>query len=323
MILIITLNPLLERRFNYKQVTSGTVNRNAITKNSAGGKGINVSRQLKKFGIKSYNYFFSGGTNGKIYRDLLKSEELDFSFISTKSETRHAAVITSEKDKAVSSYFSEDPKISQTEVEEFKSKMDKMIQNCEIVIFSGSSPSRETDSIFPFGIELANKYDKVSICDTYGKHLQNCIDTEPTIIHNNLFEIKNSIDVKLNAEKSIVDFLNQLYNKNIKRAYLTNGSNNFYASNFDYIYKIKPLEIQEIDATGSGDTFVASIVKGWINSDLFEDSLKFATAAAGLNAAAFEVADVNPEDAIKFKDKVEVLPVGKKTKTIDDSPREI
>jgi len=29
------------------------------------------------------------------------------------------------------------------------------------------------------------------------------------------------------------------------------------------------------------------------------------------------------KDAIKLKDKVEVLPVGKKTKSIDDSPREI
>ncbi len=323
MILIITLNTLLERRFSYEQVSLGKVNRNAVTKISAGGKGINVSRQLKKLGVKSYNYFFSGGTNGKIYRDTLKNEGLDFSFISTKSETRHAAVITSEKDKAVSTFFSEDPQIFQNEVDEFKSKLDKMIQNCEIVIFSGSSPLTETDSIIPYGIELANKYDKVSICDTYGKHLQNCIDAAPTMIHNNLSEIKNSLAKSFNDEKSVADFLIGLYRKGIKRTYLTNGSNNFYASNFDYIYKIKPLEIQEFDATGSGDSFVAGLINCWINSDFFEDSLKFATAIAGLNAATFDVSNVSLEDVIKFKDKVEILPVGKKTKTIDDSPREI
>ena len=66
-----------------------------------------------------------------------------------------------------------------------------MIQNCEIVIFSGSSPSNKTNSIIPYGIELANKYDKVSLVDTYrGLIFQNCIDAEPTIIHNNLSEIK-------------------------------------------------------------------------------------------------------------------------------------
>jgi len=323
MILIITLNPLLERRFTYKKIRIEIVNRNACTKISAGGKGINVSRQLKKIGVKSYNYFFSGGTNGKIYRDSLKNEQLDFSFTSTKSETRHAAIVISENDKTVSSYFSEDPIISQSEADEFKSKLDKMIQNCEIVIFSGSSPSTETDSIIPYGIELANKYDKISICDTYGNHLQECIDASPTIIHNNLSEINNSLGLNLNDEKLIIDYLNYLYKKNIIRAYITNGSNNFYASNFDYFYKIKPLEIQETDATGSGDSFVAGIVYGWLNSDLFEESLKFATAIAGMNATTFDVACVNLEDAIKIKDKVELLPVGKKTKTIDDSPREI
>lgn len=323
MILIITLNPLLERRFNYEKVQIGSVNRNSVTKIAAGGKGINVSRQLKKFGVKSFNYFFSGRTNGKIFRDTLKKEGLKFTFVSIKSETRHASVIISESDKKITSYFSEDPIIFQSEVDEFKLKLDKMIQNCEVVVFSGSSPCNETDSIVPYGIELANKYDKISICDTYGKHLQNCIDASPTMIHNNLSEIKKSIGLGLNSENEIIEYLNDLYTKNIKRAFLTDGSNNFYASNFNYIYKIKPLEIQDIDSTGSGDSFVAGIVKSWINSDVFEDSLKFSTAVAGLNAATFEVSNVNPEDAIKLKSKVEVVPVGKKAKTIDDSPHEI
>ena len=323
MILIITLNPLLENRFTYQQIKIGRVNRNPNTVTAAGGKGINVSRQLKKFGVKSFNYFFSGGTNGKLFRESLKEEGLEFTFVSTKSETRQAAVVISDNDKVITSYFSEDPKILQSEVDEFKSKLDKMIQNCEIVVFSGSSSCDETDEIIPYGIELANKYDKVSVCDTYGKHLQSCIDAAPTMMHNNLSEIKSSLGINLDTEPSILEFLNHLYAKNIKRAFLTDGSNYFYASNFNYIYKIKPLKIPDIDSTGSGDSFVAGIINGWIKSDVFEDSLKFSTAVAGLNAATFDVSNVNPEDVIKLIDKVEILPVGKKTKTIDDSPHEI
>jgi hypothetical protein len=44
---------------------------------------------------------------------------------------------------------------------------------------------------------------------------------------------------------------------------------------------------------------------------------------AGLNAATFDVSLVDDAEAIKNKDKVEIFPVGKKTKTIDDSPHEI
>ena len=323
MILIVTLNPLLERRFAYQNISLGNINRNAITSIAVGGKGINVSRQLKKLGIKSFNYFFSGGNDGKIFRDILKKDDFDFSFVATKSETRNAAVIISEQEKNVTSYFSENFNILQNEADEFKSKLDKMIQNCEIVVFSGSSPCKETDSIIPFGIELANKYDKISICDTYGSSLKDCIDATPTIIHNNYVEVENSFNLKLDNEEAILAFINNLYKKNIKRVFLTNGSNNFYASNFDYFYKVKPIQIQSVDATGSGDSFVAAIVKGWVNSDVFEDTLKYSTALAGLNAATFNVSLVDGLEANRFKDKVEIYPVGKKTKTIDDSPREI
>jgi len=65
-----------------------------------------------------------------------------------------------------------------------------MIYNCSAVIFSGSSPCFATDDIFPFGIELANKYDKISILDTYGGHLQACLEAQPTVIHNNKDEVE-------------------------------------------------------------------------------------------------------------------------------------
>jgi fructose-1-phosphate kinase PfkB-like protein len=181
MILIITLNPLLERRFTCQKILRGQVNRDAKMIIAAGGKGINVSRQLKTLGVKSFNFIFSGGHNGKLFREILKNEGLEFSFISTKSETREASVIISEVDKEITSCFSHNPQITSAEVEEFKLKLEKMIQNCEIVIFSGSPPSGKANSIIPFGIDIANKYDKVSICDTYGIILQECINASPTI----------------------------------------------------------------------------------------------------------------------------------------------
>lgn len=323
MILIITLNPLLERRFTVKQFNFGEVNRNTVVEITAGGKGINVSRQLKKFGIKSFNFLFTGGDDGKLLREKLKSEGLDHTYTPIKSSTRNAAVIISEKDKKVTSFFSDNPLISGAEADEFKSKMDKMIQNCEIVVFSGSSPSAAANDIIPLGIELANRYDKVSVCDTYGAHLQNCINASPTIIHNNIEEINLSLNHKLIDQGSVCEYLDYLYSNNIKRSYLTDGGNDFYVSNFNYIYKVTPLTLEEVDSTGSGDCFVAGLIKGWIDSDVFEDSLMYATAAAGINASMFNVANVDPKQADIFKSNVKTIPIGKKTKTIDDSPREI
>lgn len=323
MILIVTLNPLLERRYINPEIIIGEVNRNADLTFSAGGKGINVSRQLKNIGLNSFNFIFSGGKNGKILREIIKNENLEFSFVSTKSETREACIAISKNDKKVTSVFTSNPQVTIEEVEEFKLKLDRMIQNCEIVIFSGSSPSAETNSIIPFGIQAANKYDKVSICDTYGENLNECIDSSPTIMHNNISEIESSLSIELNSEDSLLEFLNELKRKNIKRIYLTNGDKEFYASNFGYNYKINSLSIDAIDPTGSGDSFVAGLVYSWVKQEIFVDSLKFATALAASNAESFDVCNVKLENARKYLDRVAIFPIGKKVKLIDDSPHEI
>jgi 1-phosphofructokinase family hexose kinase len=323
MILIITLNPLLERRFSYKKIHVGEVNRNSVVSYQAGGKGINVSRQLKKLGLKSFNFFFSGGSNGKQFREALKTEGLDFSFINTKTETRHAAIALSEEDKKLTSFFSDNPVIFQDEATEFKIKLEKMIQNCEMVIFSGSSPSLNANSIIPFGIELANKFDKVSVCDTYGENLLDCFNSSPTMIHNNISEIEKSLSIDLSSESLILEFLKNLYQKNIKRSFLTNGKKIFYASNFDYFYKVEPLKVNELDSTGSGDSFVAGLIYSWHHSHIFDESIKFSTALAGINAASFETSKVSLDLAGELKHSVKIFPIGKKIKLIDDSPRQI
>jgi len=323
MILIVTLNPLLERRFLFNKITLGEVNHSSFNTLALGGKGLNVSRQLKKLGVNSFNFFFSGGTNGKLFRELAKNSGLEFTHIQTKSETRHAAVIIAEEEKQVSTFFSENSDITGSEADEFKLKLDKMIQNCEIVVFSGSSPCKTTDSIIPFGIKLANKYDKISVCDTYGSHLNDCLEASPTILHNNFNEIKTSLNVNLQTENDIRKFLSHCYDKGIKRTFLTNGDKEFFASNFDYHYKIHPIKISEADATASGDCFAAGVIYGWINSDVFEETLKFSTALAGINASKFNVAEVEPDEIYNYKESVQINPVGKKAKIIDDSPHEI
>lgn len=322
MILIITLNPLLERRFYYPQIFEGKVNRNGKVLYQAGGKGINVSRQLKKFGIESYNLFFSGGNDGKIFRDTLKEEELQFTSVHIDDETRQAAVIISQNDKKVTSFFSENPEVNQKEVAEMKSRIEKMIVNCEMIVISGSSPSSLAEEIVPYTIKLANDLDKISVCDYYGKNLSEVFESSPTILHNNLEEIEHSLDLKLKDEISISDFLNSLYQKEIKRAFLTNGANDFYAQNFDYRYKISPPKVNPIDSTGSGDAFVAAIIYAWKQGMIFEDSLKFASACGAVNAESFEVCKVSLEDVYSLKEKVRIESIGKKMKIIDDSPHQ-
>jgi 1-phosphofructokinase family hexose kinase len=320
MILTVTINPLLEHRLFFKSLDLGKSNRCNKELFYAGGKGINVSRQLNFLGIKNSAFTFLGGNNGKLLRHCLTDDKIDFTVLSTKSETRIADLIIEEPDKRITTLFGINSEISVEESSEFKSRLDKMIYNCSAVIFSGSSPCSAADDIFPYGIELANKYDKISILDTYGRHFQSCIDAQPTAIHNNIDEVEKSLGLTLADEKNKLEYLHDMYSKNIKMIFLTDGAGMIYASKFDFCYTIKPPKINPVDPTGSGDAFIAGIAYGLENSLVFEEFVKIASALGAANAESLKTCEVSLDEMHRLIDKVKVSTTGKKMKIIDDSP---
>ncbi len=320
MILTVTLNPLLEYRLTYEALKIGQINRGANENYKAGGKGINVSRQLNLLSVENIAFTFLGGSNGKLLKKLLAEEKINFTSISIHHESRSSAIIIDQSTRTITSCFGNDPKVSLSEVEEFKRKLEKMIQNCEIVVFSGSSPCEETNSIFPFGIEVANRHDKISVCDTYGAHLQNCIEATPTIIHNNIDEVEKSLRVSLKSEKEIIEHLKYLQSKDIKQIFITNDENSTYASNLDFLYRINNPKIESIDSTGSGDSFVAGIVYGWHRNLPFEETLTFASCLGAANATKYDVCNVSFDEVEQFRNKIEITPLGKKMRLVNVKP---
>ena len=320
MILTVTLNPLLERRLFYPLFKRGAVNRSAREIFYAGGKGINVSRQLNLLGVKNSALTFIGGNNGKVFRRVLESEGTQAVYVNMKSEMRHATLAIEEKADKVTSFFGPNAEITEREASEFAARLERMIPNCSIVIFAGSSPHPNTDDLIAYGVKIANEHDKISIVDTYGQALINALKESPMIVHNNLQEIETTLGIRLKTSKDKREFLNELYAKGVKMAFITDGAKTGYASKFDFHYRLKPLKIKEIDATGSGDAFVAGIAAGLENGITFNEFTKKALALGAANAASFETCKVTKKEYSPLLEQTAVVEVGKKMKIIDDSP---
>ncbi len=319
MVLTVTLNPLLENKLFFKEVILGN-NRAYKHKLAAGGKGINISRQLNILGIKNHALTFLGGYNGKKLRAVLEKENISFSVVSTKSETREATLVFDESKETLSTFFSTNSIITSNEIEQFIAKLDKAIINSSIVVFAGSMPNEECAKIIKEGIKLCNKYDKISILDSYGENYSELLDEQPTVLHNNISELQKSLNLELETEKEKLELLNYLYRKNIKLSFLTDGAEPIYAAKSDFHYKITNPKIQEKDSTGSGDAFVSAIIYGLEKALVFNDFVKLASAFGAVNASSWNVCEVKMDEAEKLLDKIEINEVGKKMKIINDDP---
>ncbi len=318
MVLTVTLNPLLERNLYFKDLS--TNNRAYKEFYTSGGKGINISRQLNLFGVLNQAIIFLGGNKGKILRSILEKENINFIVVSSKSETREASLIYDEAAQKLETYFGVNSEITSSEISQFTQKLEKAIINSSIVVFSGSIPNSDCFGILEHGIKLCHKYDKISVLDTYGKHLNELIKLGPTVIHNNVNELEKYLNVKLKQQKEFQSLLKEFYKKRTNLAFITNGKNSTYASKADFHYRIDSPEIKEKNSTGSGDAFLAGIIYGLEKSLIFNDFVKFASALGALNAMSLDVCNVDLEKAMKFSSHFSIHEIGKKIKLIDDSP---
>ena len=91
----VTLNPAIDRSIVYEnELCPGALNRVEGALVNAGGKGINVSRMLKKLGMESVVYGLNGGRCGKMLADMLEEEGIANEFTDTSAETRMNIKIT-------------------------------------------------------------------------------------------------------------------------------------------------------------------------------------------------------------------------------------
>lgn len=318
MILTVTLNPLLENKLYFKNITESP--RAYNQEYLAGGKGINISRQLNRLGIKNHAITYLGGYNGKRLRAILEKEKISFSAVSTKAETREASLIFDESQSKLKTYFGVNGQILNSEVEHFFNKLEKAIINASVVIFAGSLPSENTSIIIEKGVELCNKYDKISILDSYGDYLSKVIFKGPTIIHNNKVELENSLNINLSSMEKKKEILKKFYEGGTNLAFITDGPNDVFASKADFHYQITVPKIKQIDATGSGDAFVAGIVYGLEKQMIFNDFVKLGISIGALNAESWSTCSVEFNNIKKYTDQIEIKEIGKKIKIIDDSP---
>lgn len=309
MILTITLNPLLEKVLFFKKVEKKKVNRSYKLIVNAGGKGINVSRQLNQFKIDNLATGFLGGDNGKKLKSILFKEQIKNSFQQIGDETREGFVIV-EDSIIQESYFSPDPVVSSDEVDQFLQKASKAVLNSEMVIFSGSSPVFQNPEdelkIFSDLLKLADNNDKITIVDVYGNHLSEVLKLNPRVVHTNLDEIQLSLKISLLDEKDILEFLKDVNSDGLKIFIITNGDKKSYAINHGYLYEIIPPKIESVNSTGSGDAFMAGFIYALHNNLPFEEMLRWATACGTANASRFEVCSSNPDLVNMFYNKVEV-----------------
>lgn len=136
MIYTVTLNPSIDYIVRLDKVNLGSVNRMDSDDKFAGGKGINVSRILKRLGIENTATGFIGGFTGKFITDNLISEGIASNFVEVDQDTRINVKIKADAETEING---PGPEISTEKLAELKEILSSLTP-ADTVVFAGSSP---------------------------------------------------------------------------------------------------------------------------------------------------------------------------------------
>jgi tagatose 6-phosphate kinase len=289
MILTVTLNPMLD-----KTVSVGALRRGAVTRASGvsmivGGKGVNVSRQLRTLGEETLATGFVGGEIGSLLERLLDGEGIAHRFIRTGGMTREGVTYL-EPDGTMTSVFEPPGAVTRAEVERLLETCDALAGKSDWVVCSGSSPAPDADDVFRTIAASCRSRGVPVVLDSYGNALVRGLESVPDILKPNREEYEQAFGTHISGESGMIAAARDLVGRGVRYAIVTDGARPFAAADADGAWIVTPPRVTSVDPTGSGDSMIAGMLYGLRRSWPFADCVRFGAASGAANARVREVA---------------------------------
>ena len=279
MIITVTMNPALDKTIELHSLKHGGLNRVQKMIKDAGGKGINVSKNIQALGGDSLAIGFFAGKQGDELADILNELGIKTDFIKVSGETR-VNIKIAEEDGIVTELNEPGPEVTEEELELLSLKIASYAKEGVWFVLSGSVPQGVPKTIYKDIIyEIHNKGGKV-LLDADGELLRYGLEAKPDIVKPNLNELKKLFQKEELSEEQIVEHAKTLLKKGVKMVALSLGDKGSMFFLKETIYKADALTVEVGSTVGAGDAMVAAIVYAMEKGMDMEKGIKLATATA-------------------------------------------
>jgi len=313
MILVVSVNPAVDRTCWLDELKTGAVNRFSEVKNVAGGKGVNVAKVLAKLyeaeqnvsnsfdcpGKKVAITGFAGGATGQFIKEVLHGKGIQCAFVETMAQTRvNTNIIT--KDGSVTELLEPGEVISETEKTQFMERFEELAKKSELVILSGSLPPGVESDFYAKLIKICHSYHKKVILDSSKGALREGMKAKPDYIKPNEKELETLLErsfSKENTEAEIETAAKMLVGQGIDCVVVSRGEKGiiFVEKNNEeefVVVKKRPPKIKPVNTVGCGDSAVAALAKGLIEQLSQEKLVEHMIEVSVKNALSMESGEI-------------------------------
>ena len=307
MITTVTLNASIDKAYYMEKIIeNGTVMRVAAVRNTAGGKGLNVARNVKLCGEKVHATGLVGGYNGKYLESLLKKDEITYEFEHIKGETRSCINILDPKYRSTE-YLEPGCEVSEEEEESFLAHFPEIIKDSDVVTLSGSVPKGISKEIYRKLVELAKESGKQVILDTSGELLEHGMEGRPSMVKPNQDELELLFHTKIESREQVISYAKEIHAKGIPYVVISLGGEGALLVCDKGVFQGIPPKVEVENTVGCGDSMVAAFAVAFSRKYEPKEALAYAVSVATANAMSPNTGDFDPAVSEELKKKIQMI----------------
>ena len=280
MIYTVTLNPAIDYYISMKEFQEGELNLIDNGYTLPGGKGINVSKVLKNFGIESTALGFAGGFTGNYIRTNLKEYGISEKLVELKENTRINIKLRTKKDESEIAGFS--PRITETEYMEFLNTI-KNIKSGDILVLSGSVPKSLDAEIYKTIIEMLPENVKV-VLDTRGEPFKYALEKGVFLTKPNNVELGEFFNEKYETMEEIINAGEKLRKMGSENVLISLGKNGSVLITEKGVWIGNVPKGTLVSSVGAGDSMVAGTLYGIVKGMEISEAYKYGIASGSATA---------------------------------------
>ncbi|RYL95048.1 1-phosphofructokinase [Sporolactobacillus sp. THM7-4] len=303
MIYTCTLNPAIDYFLQVDHFKAGQLNHVRADRKMPGGKGINVSRVLKRLDRTSKCLGFIGGFTGDFIKSRLAGEGIETDFVEVNGDTRINVKLKSDSETEINGVA---PEITKEQLDRLFAKLEKLTAE-DILVLSGSVPATLPVTIYRDMIDKVSASGAKVVADTSGEAFKKVVGAKPFLVKPNHLELGDYFGVQIESFDDVKKYGRKLVNEGAAHVIVSMGGKGaIYIDENEYLFA-PPAKGKLVNSVGAGDSLVGGFLSEYVASgDLHK---AFQKGAASGSATAFSVDLCTKEEVERLLPQVQVTSI--------------
>lgn len=303
MIVTVTLNAAIDRTLVVPNFQPGQRHRASAGFQSAGGKGINVARALKRLGAPVVCTGLAGGRIGTLLVEELTNEGILNDFVRIREESRTSIAVLDPTSIAYTEVNEWGPQVSEDELEMLREKLEYLAQRAEFVVLAGSLPRGVDPAVYGELVRDLARRQLLAVLDTEGEPLRLGVEAEPYLVSPNQQEAESLVGHEFVDAEDLATALDEIARLGARNVIVTQEAGCYALLREDRhemrVRATAPV-VEPVSTVGAGDTLLAGFIAARVSGRSFEDAVRSAVAAGAASVLEAGPGRFDPREASRL-----------------------